>query len=246
MDEHFRNTYEDRQRAASYAKLEFPGTYHLAFRDLPDILTTHLAGKRALDFGCGTGRSTRFLRDLGFEVTGVDISPEMLRLAGNNDPAGDYRLVEAGVPMDFDPGSFDLVLAAYPFDNIPSADAKTGILQDLGRLLRPGGRIFNLVSSPEIYVNEWVSFSTRDYPENAGAVSGDVVRIVMLDVDDARPVEDVLWTHESYLEVYEAAGLETEAVYRPLGRPEEDFPWDTELVTAPWVIYVLKPVSPAV
>jgi hypothetical protein len=31
----FANTYADPSRAAAYAGLAFPGTYHLAFRDLP-------------------------------------------------------------------------------------------------------------------------------------------------------------------------------------------------------------------
>ncbi len=68
----FSNVYADRQRAASYAKLDFPGTYYLAFRDLPTIIGSVPSGATALDFGCGAGRSTRFLRRLGFDVVGMD------------------------------------------------------------------------------------------------------------------------------------------------------------------------------
>jgi len=57
----FQNVYEDEQRAASYARLEYPGTYYLAYRDLPKIISTHVKGRKAIDFGCGAGRSTRFL-----------------------------------------------------------------------------------------------------------------------------------------------------------------------------------------
>jgi ubiquinone/menaquinone biosynthesis C-methylase UbiE len=52
----FRNVYQDRQRADAYATLEFERTYHLAFRELPDLLARHARGNRALDFGCGSGR----------------------------------------------------------------------------------------------------------------------------------------------------------------------------------------------
>jgi SAM-dependent methyltransferase len=244
MGDTFHNTYEDALRAAAYADLEYPGTYHLAFRDLPQILKAHVCGKRALDFGCGTGRSTRFLQNLGFTVIGVDISVEMLRLAREHDPKGNYLLVNPGEPIEVELASMDLVLAAFPFDNIATALTKISLFMELGRLLRPTGRIINLVSSPEIYVNEWLSFSTRAFPENRMAVSGDVVRVVMLDVPDSRPVEDILWTHEDYLDVYHEAGLEMEAVYRPLGRDDEDYPWVTELTAAPWAIYVLRRSCP--
>jgi predicted TPR repeat methyltransferase len=74
----FNNVYEDEERARAYATLQFPGTYYLAFRDLPALIRRHNHGARALDFGCGTGRSTRFLRSLGLQVIGADISEPML------------------------------------------------------------------------------------------------------------------------------------------------------------------------
>jgi SAM-dependent methyltransferase len=201
----FSNVYDDPARADAYARLEFPGTYALAFRDLPDILAEHVRGRRALDFGCGAGRSTRFLRALGFQATGADIAEPMLLRARAADPRGDYRLVPDGDLAALSPGAFDLVLSAFTFDNVPTAEKKAALLSGLRRLLAPEGRIVNLVSSPDIYVNEWASFSTRDFPENRLARCGDPVRIVMLDVEDRRPVVDVLWTDAGYAEVYERA-----------------------------------------
>jgi 2-polyprenyl-3-methyl-5-hydroxy-6-metoxy-1,4-benzoquinol methylase len=74
----FSNIYEDATRADAYSRLEFPGTYYLAFRDLPDIIAKHVNGRRALDFGCGSGRSARFLQKLGFQTVGIDMSEEMV------------------------------------------------------------------------------------------------------------------------------------------------------------------------
>ncbi len=90
----FTNCYADATRAEAYATLEFKNTYHLAYRDIPAILGEHVRGRKSLDFGCGTGRSTRFLRQLGFEVTGVDIAEDMIRKARELDPSGDYRLIQ--------------------------------------------------------------------------------------------------------------------------------------------------------
>jgi SAM-dependent methyltransferase len=236
----FRNTYEDACRAAAYDTLELGGTYHLAFRDLPAILAGHVRGDSAVDFGCGTGRSTRFLQRLGFETVGLDISPEMVALARERDPAADYRVIADGDFSSLPPGGFDLVLAAFTFDNIPGRERKVRILVGLRKLLGADGRLVVIVSTPEIYTHEWVTFSTRDFPENARARCGDVVRIVTTEYADSRPVDDILWPEEDYRAVFGAAGLEPERLERPLATGDEGVAWVSETTVAPWTIYVLR------
>ena len=233
------NAYDDRTRAEAYAELELHGTYYLAFRDLPAIIGEHVRGMKALDFGCGAGRSTRFLRKIGFDVVGVDISEQMLMLARERDPEGEYHLLPDGQLGAAAANTYDLILSAFPFDYVPTRENKVALLISLERLLKSAGRIVNLVSSSDLYVNEWVSFTTRDFPENQIARSGDQARIVMLDVEDRRPIEDILWTHDDYLDVYQRAGLLLYRTYRPMGKPTEGFAWKTELTIAPWAIYVL-------
>jgi len=252
----FANCYEDDIRAQAYASLEFKNTYHLAYRDIPAILGEHVSGRKSLDFGCGAGRSTRFLRQLGFEVTGVDIAEDMIRKARELDPSGDYRLIQSGdvqshdesndVPGDdlsgFQSGAYDLVLAAFTFDNIAGRQTKLRILQDLGRLLNHEGKLVLIVSRPEIYTDEWASFSTKDFAENQLAKSGDKVRIIVTDHADPRPVEDILWTEESYREVFEEARLRLLGKYEPLARGDEPYSWVSEVEIAPWAVYVLEGV----
>ncbi|MFZ0801492.1 MAG: class I SAM-dependent methyltransferase [Terriglobales bacterium] len=239
MTADFVNCYADANRAGAYATLEFANTYYLAYRDLPAILAEQVTGIRALDFGCGTGRSTRLLRKLGFSVTGVDISEDMLRIARGLDPSGDYRLVPDDNFGGLEVGAFDLVLSAFTFDNIPGA-AKTRIFSDLAKLLAPNGTMVSLVSAPEIYTHEWASFSTRDFPENASARTGEPVRIIVTDHQDKRPVEDILCTDESYRAVYREARLQAVQVLKPLATGDEPYPWVNETKIAPWVIYVLR------
>jgi SAM-dependent methyltransferase len=236
----FDNVYKDSKRTEAYSKLEFPGTYYLAFRDLPTIIAQHVNGKEALDFGCGSGRSARFLGRLGFKAIGIDIAGEMVRRAREIDPEGDYRVIEEGDFNQFNPDSFDLILSAFPFDNIPTMEKKVMNLSALRVLLRKSGRFINLVSSPEIYRHEWASFSTKDFPENRHARSGDVVRIIQCDTDDKSPVEDVLWTDESYQDTYQRAKLRIINTYLPLAKAEEPINWINETRIAPWVVYVLK------
>jgi SAM-dependent methyltransferase len=243
MDNEFLNVYSDRVRAESYDRLEFPGTYYLAYRDLPEIIRRNTHGTKAVDFGCGTGRSTRFLRDLGFHVVGVDIAEPMLTLARKRDPEGEYRLIADGMLEGFEAGTFDLVLSVFTFDNIPTMERKVSLFRSLKGLLSRNGCIISVVSSPEIYVNEWASFSTKDFPENRTARSGEKVSIVMLDVNDRRPVEDIIWTDRDYGETYLSAGLEVVMIHRPLGKESEPYPWVSETTIAPWVMYVLRPAK---
>lgn len=235
----FSNVYQDPHRAAAYAKLEFPGTYYLAYRDLPAILLKHTHGRKALDFGCGTGRSTRFVQNLGFQVIGLDISTDMINLAKEIDPSGDYRLIENGNFESVEKGAYDLITSIFTFDNIPGKDNRLFILQGLADLINRDGKIIMLDSTPEIYHNEWASFTTKDFPENKLARGGEKVRIIMTDVEDQRPVEDIIWLEEDYLDLFSKAGLHLEATYKPLGKMEEPYNWKSELSIAPWVIYVL-------
>jgi SAM-dependent methyltransferase len=238
----FANCYDDARRAEAYSTLQFRRTYLLAYRDLPEIFARNVRGRSALDFGCGTGRSTRFLRELDFEAVGIDIAANMVAKARELDPGGDYRVIPNGDFRQFPAASFDLVLAAFTFDNIPGAQ-KVELFTGLGRLLKPEGVLVSIVSNPEIYWHEWASFSTKDFPENRAAKSGDLVRIITTEIPDARPTEDILWTDEAYREVYARAGLRVLEMHKPLASGTEPEQWVSETRVAPWVIYVLGPPS---
>jgi len=240
VSETFSNVYADEERARAYATLQFPGTYFLAFRDLPGLIRRHNHGSRALDFGCGTGRSTRFLRNLGLHVIGADISEAMLDHARGLDPSGEYQFIRNSIADEFAPATFDLVLAAFTFDNMPN-EAKADALSALRVLLATNGCLLLVVSSPEIYFNEWASFSTRDFQENRDARDGDRVRIIMLDVPDRRPVEDVFCTDAHYRRLFEGAGLGVLDIQKPLATGRETTRWISETKTPAWTIYILGP-----
>ena len=234
----FSNSYEDEIRAKAYANLEFHNDYYLAFRDLPDIFRKYVKGKKALDFGCGTGRSTRFLKKHGFSAIGIDVSTEMISIAKILDPTGEYHVVKDENYSHFLPDSFDLILSTFTFDNIPHEE-KISLFSNLNALLNYHGTLVNLVSSPEMYANEWASFTTKDFPENKHAKTGDIVKIVTTEFEDKRPCYDIFCTDTDYKKIYLKAGLQIIITTKPLATGKEPYPWVNETTIAPWTIYVL-------
>ena len=164
----------------------------------------------------------------------------MLTRARARDPEGRYELIPDGDLSALEGRSFDLVLSAFTFDNIPIYANRLRLFQEMAGLLAEEGRIVNLVSAPDLYLNEWTSFTTKNFPDNRSAVPGDTVRIVMLDVPDRRPVEDIFWTEPAYRDLYRDAGLELLHTHRPLGKPSDPYSWKSELRVSPWTVYVLR------
>lgn len=236
----FNNVYEDKFRADSYAQLEFPGTYHLAYRDIPKIIFEFVEKGKAIDFGCGTGRSTRFLKKLGFDAIGIDISADMINKAKEFDPDGTYMLNDKNQLTEIPNDQFDVILSVFTFDNIPNKENRIKLFTELGKKLNDNGVMVLLDSTPELYINDWASFTTTIFEQNKKAGSGDIVKVLMLDVADKRPVDDVIWFDEDYREQFLKSNLKLLKTYKPLGTKEDGINWVSEETIAPWIIYVVK------
>jgi SAM-dependent methyltransferase len=92
-----------------------------------------------LDYGCGQGRLTAELIELGYHrVVGVDSSPEMIRLARERVSAATF-LVNDGTRLPAAAASFDAVLLFAVLTCIASDDDQKNLLREFKRILRPGG-----------------------------------------------------------------------------------------------------------
>lgn len=89
---------------------------------------------RALDAGCGRGIHSRLLRDLGYEVTSLDINPKMLALTGG---IVSSALVEGNLmDMPFNDLSFDTVISIGTSMHVPSVDK---LISEIYRVLNSKG-----------------------------------------------------------------------------------------------------------
>jgi ubiquinone/menaquinone biosynthesis C-methylase UbiE len=113
-------------------------------------------GARVLDLGCGTGLpSARQFSEAGMEVTGIDISPVMLRLARENVPAA--RFVEMDLTdLDGALGEFDAAIAYFSLLMLPRSEIEAS-LRRIRDVLVPGGLLS--LSMVEIDMDDvWFQF----------------------------------------------------------------------------------------
>lgn len=106
-----------------------------------DLLLAHLppAPARVADLGCGTGTLSVLLAEEGYDVAGVDLSPEMI-VRANAKAAGHNATFAVGDAADPDlaAGSFDVVLSRHVLWALP--DPAAGLARWV-ELLAPGGRL---------------------------------------------------------------------------------------------------------
>ena len=57
------------------------GTVSVDFKETQDKFLKLLTGKKVLDFGCGSGRDTKYFLESGFDVTATDGSEELCKSA---------------------------------------------------------------------------------------------------------------------------------------------------------------------
>lgn len=106
------------------------------WRDWGAAALPFLSGPRVLELGHGPGHLLTALAGQGYEVTGLDLSPQMGRLARRRAPSA--RLVRARAQAaPFAAGSFDGALAAFPTAYVTAPETVAAVY----RLLRPGGRL---------------------------------------------------------------------------------------------------------
>jgi ubiquinone/menaquinone biosynthesis C-methylase UbiE len=133
------DAYEDRLRRSAIERLVGPGR-----------------GRRLLDAGCGAGRWSVFLAQAGWVVTGADMSHELIRLAA---PATGVTYIASAVQdLDLPAGQFDEWLSVTALQHITSPQEFDAALDNLTRMLRPGGMAAVLEYSPLVAAGSMPSY----------------------------------------------------------------------------------------
>jgi ubiquinone/menaquinone biosynthesis C-methylase UbiE len=144
---------------------------------LPRHVIDHYAEKRArfvlrscpppariLDVGCGTGVLAARLARAGYDTVGLDPSRGMLDVMRERAP--EVRAVlGSGTEMPFDDGEFNLSLSVATMHHIADPDAVRRALEEMVRVVRPGGRILVWDHNPR---NPYWPYLMKRVPQDQG------------------------------------------------------------------------------
>lgn len=94
-----------------------------------------------LDIGCGTGSLSLLLAELGYQVTGADLSPKMLDIAREKTKSAGYDIayhqMDVAYP-EFDAESFDVIVCRHVLWALPEPE---NVLERWQKLLKPRGQL---------------------------------------------------------------------------------------------------------
>jgi len=109
-------------------------------------------GNQVLDIGCGNGRLYRAIKDKNIEYTGIDSSEKLIELAKknfqfsitnfqSNSQLPIFQVADV-LALPFQNEEFDHVFVMAVLPHIPSQDLQTRALENVYRVLKPGGYLF--------------------------------------------------------------------------------------------------------
>lgn len=107
-----------------------------------DRLISLEPGQRVLEVGCGQGHLTKRLARRGIDVTGVDVNPEAVEVAGSD------RVVHMRAEtLEYEDETFDAIISIHAIEHIPQLEEALG---EMARVLRPGGIAFYIYPAEPI------------------------------------------------------------------------------------------------
>lgn len=114
-----------------------------------------LQGKRIVDVGCGGGILSEGLAHMGAEVTGIDLSEELLDVADlhglDSGIKANYRKISVEALAEEQPAGFDIVTCMEMLEHVPNP---VSVIKSCAKLAKPGGLVFfsTLNRHPKAYL----------------------------------------------------------------------------------------------
>jgi ubiquinone/menaquinone biosynthesis C-methylase UbiE len=208
----------------------------LGYRNVIKYLVP-LSNKRILDYGCGTGKFSMFLRDRGAKVIGVDVAERMIDLAKNHDSKDvQYFTIRSG-ELDFiESFSLDYAVCNFVLCTLSSEAEIVKVLKEVNRVLRRDGLLVILnVNVERCTGKEFISLKV-DNVNNL--TSGQKIGITLKSKKPLRVI-DYFWSQEDYADMLAEADFKIYATQEPVAT-DRDHEWIDEGQCSPLLIIVAK------
>ena len=140
------------------AFLRYPADWIIRFHNM--YMRDNLPKGKILDYGCGSGNNSLFFLKYNYDVWGVDVAKNTPDLIKRNFQMHNVDLKNAErfsvIPPDntelpFEDGFFDFVLSNQVLYYLPSEQHIKSVLNELDRVLKPGGIVFFTMLGPKSY-----------------------------------------------------------------------------------------------
>ena len=137
----YRDTYRDEvEQALPFGAMDLDRFTSAKADQLVELASRCLGapgGLTALDVGCGTGETDRFLAGAFGSLHGADISEGLLNRAREANPGVEYRHYEPG-RLPYEGDTFDLAFCVNVMHHVPPREWPA-FVADMGRITRRGG-----------------------------------------------------------------------------------------------------------
>ncbi|MFD5558643.1 class I SAM-dependent methyltransferase [Streptomyces sp. NPDC127068] len=167
--------------------------------------------ERVLDLGCGYGYYTQQIHTLGAaHVFGVDVSPEMIRLARQSPPDASTGIhFQVGDAEDSTViGEFETVVAVWLFNYADSVNSLHNMMTTVAGHLAPGGRLVAITVHPAFDPGkqDWEEYGLRtdSYTELSDRRR---FQSSLLTPETAIPIEHSQWNAATYAHAARDVGL---------------------------------------
>ncbi|MCP3964741.1 MAG: methyltransferase domain-containing protein [Lentisphaerae bacterium] len=171
--------------------------------------------RNILDFGCGDGLFGLLLASrYNFDVSGIDISEEMIRLAKKNNPAGYYSVFD-GQRIEFRSNSFNAVMANWVFPNIDTEQKMFTVLSEIYRVLDDNGT-FAFSTFQDKYIGAETSYK-RIGEEGKTYSSGDHIKVKLFSQEsDTITLNCYYWSEDYFVKILEDVGFQSIEIRKPV------------------------------
>jgi len=186
--------------------------------------------KTILDFGCGTGKFSRRLRDIGAKVIAVDREKSSIESAKKRGEGIKYKTIEGENLSFIKPESVDCVVSTFVFCQIKDIKNIQEITKQIAQKLKPNGCFIILDPNPKGLGYEFVSGCREKVPH---VKSGTPIKVWLRGLD--REFYDYWRSKQDYIDIMETAGLIVDKIEEPKGDQDDTF-WKDEKIQSPFLI----------